>query len=263
MASDEDGKKGDSEGLDEGAVQDERRPFDLAQFAHLKGYESPIKEHTALAEAMRIAKEQNAWRSQVENLGAAARLAAEVNPTLGEFAQQRAAIDRIFELQSAAASGIDNLESIRELTKRNREKPEFMDSTALMNPNAYRDQRQDEFQDELIRVLKTTSEQIEQTAKLQAQLVAKKEGPWTKWATVLSAVVLIVTVLTYLFPNRSEAPVPAALASENADPVVEDEALTTPEELTVSEAPTPPEPASTPARAPAGNAPSSSDQREP
>lgn len=263
MTSGEDSKKVEREGLDEGVVPDEKRPFDLAQLENLEGCESPVMGYTALDEAMRIAKEENAWRDQVENLGAAARFASEVNPTLRQYAQQRAAIDRIFELQSAAASGIDNLESIRALTKRNREKPEFMDSTALMNPNAYRDQRQDEFQDELIRVLKTTSEQTEQTAKLQAQLVAKKEGPWTKWATVLSAVVLIVTVLTYLFPNRSEAPVPAAVASENADPVVEDEALTTPEELTVSEAPTQPEPASTPAHAPADNAPSSSDQRAP
>jgi len=259
MASDEGSKKFDSKGVDGEAAWDKERAVDLSQFAHLKGYESPIKEQSALAEAVRIAKEQDAWRSQVENLGAAARFAAEVSPIAGEYAQQRAAIDRIFELQSEAASGIDNLESIRELTRKRRDTVEFMESPALMNPNAYRDQKQDEFQGELIRVLKTTSEQTEQTSKLQAQLVSKKEGPWTKFTAVMTAIVLLVTLWGQYAPNRSESPI----ANTTNDAVIDDKVLESPVKPAVLEEPTPPQPEPTPAHAPADNAPSSSDRRGP
>lgn len=268
-------KKSDDEdeGCSQGSVNG--NGIDVSKLKLPEGYDPQFARDHVLA-AERMGKEHKEFLERAGSVGDAARWAAEINPTLAEFSARQAGIENFRRLQAETASSIQNMESIRDFSrKRTEDRLTFTDPSQFINLNQRRDERLEEFQDELIAVLKRQEAQTLQlresqnsSAESQKELLEiQKKGRTSNLIMMLSAIVAaisaVITLVFTVMPIFS-----SSVPSDNSTPTVEsvgaiDESKNSLEGPIPSEEQAQPQPAPTPADVPADSAPSSSDQREP
>lgn len=204
----------------------------------------------------------------------ATELAKKLTPNVAVLEQ----FGRLGDLHSKATDRLNELSAadhVRDQLKQQKiDRGISFEPPSVLSLAAHRDRRKEEHQEELIAVLRAQNEksaaliELNESAYLHAINSSKSNTRLTWCSILIAAAVLVFTVYDRFSPLQPTVTIesPVADAEERSEPVTKPDNAEAKEVIsgqTVTEEPGQPQPSPTAAHAPADNAPSSSDQREP